>query len=222
MAAWLPRDSSADLLRDVLAGAVVAALAVPQSLGYAGIAGIPVQVGLYAIPLALVAYGALGSSSHLVAGPVSTVSVLPRRGGAAPGDPRRAARPRGDEPARHHERRRALPRADPAGERDVELHLVRVFRSPREALRRSGFTDRLGPDRMWHRISAAVRAARQQLEAAGVAQAPLADGDSLEDYTPGEERSAPQQTDRELPWMERSVMRNGSGERGHARGRLAP
>ena len=55
---------------------MVAALAVPQSLGYAGIAGVPVQVGLYAIPLALVAYAIFGSSPHLVVGPVSTVAVL--------------------------------------------------------------------------------------------------------------------------------------------------
>jgi high affinity sulfate transporter 1 len=73
---WLPRYTRADIGRDVLAGSVVAALAVPQSLGYAGIAGVPVQVGLYAIPLALVAYALLGSSPHLVVGPVSTVSVL--------------------------------------------------------------------------------------------------------------------------------------------------
>lgn len=61
---------------DLLAGLVVAALAVPQSLGYAGIAGVPVIVGLYSIPLALVAYSLLGSSPNLVVGPVSTVSVL--------------------------------------------------------------------------------------------------------------------------------------------------
>jgi high affinity sulfate transporter 1 len=55
---------------------VVAALAIPQSLGYAAIAGVPVMVGLYSIPLALIAYAMLGSSPHLVVGPVSTVSVL--------------------------------------------------------------------------------------------------------------------------------------------------
>ncbi|TVR32511.1 MAG: sodium-independent anion transporter, partial [Nitriliruptor sp.] len=34
--------------RDLLGGAVVTALAIPQALGYAVIAGVPVQVGLYA------------------------------------------------------------------------------------------------------------------------------------------------------------------------------
>jgi high affinity sulfate transporter 1 len=55
---------------------IVAALAVPQSLGYAAIAGVPVQIGLYAVPIALLAYAALGTSPQLIVGPVSTVSVL--------------------------------------------------------------------------------------------------------------------------------------------------
>jgi sulfate permease, SulP family len=76
IAGWLPRYRRRYLAGDILAGLVVAALAVPQSLGYAGIAGVPVLVGLYSIPLALIAYAALGSSPHLVVGPVSTVSVL--------------------------------------------------------------------------------------------------------------------------------------------------
>ena len=65
------------LLRpDLIAGMVLAALAVPQALGYAAIAGVPVQVGLYAVPVALVAYAIFGSSRQLVLGPVSTVSVM--------------------------------------------------------------------------------------------------------------------------------------------------
>ncbi len=73
---WLRRYDRRMVAGDLLAGLVVAALAVPQSLGYAGIAGVPVIVGLYAIPLALIAYAVFGSSPHLVVGPVSTVSVL--------------------------------------------------------------------------------------------------------------------------------------------------
>ncbi len=73
---WLPRYRRAYIAGDLLAGLIVAALAIPQSLGYAGIAGVPVLVGLYSIPLALIAYALLGSSPHLVVGPVSTVSVL--------------------------------------------------------------------------------------------------------------------------------------------------
>jgi len=76
MAAWLPRYHRRYIAGDLLAGLVVAALAIPQSLGYAAIAGVPIIMGLYAIPLALIAYAMLGSSPHLVVGPVSTVSVL--------------------------------------------------------------------------------------------------------------------------------------------------
>src|SRR3954449_4471115 len=73
---WLPTYERRSLRGDLLAGAVVAALAIPQALGYASIAGAPVQVGLYAVPVALVAYAIFGSSRQLVVGPVSTVSVL--------------------------------------------------------------------------------------------------------------------------------------------------
>ena len=73
---WLPRYHVAWLRGDLVAGAVVAALAVPQALGYASIAGAPVEMGLYAVPVALVVYAVFGSSRQLVVGPVSTVSVL--------------------------------------------------------------------------------------------------------------------------------------------------
>ena len=76
MVGWLPRYRVAWLRGDLIAGAVVAALAIPQALGYASIAGAPVEVGLYALPVALVAYAVFGSSRQLVVGPVSTVSVL--------------------------------------------------------------------------------------------------------------------------------------------------
>jgi len=52
---WRPRYQVAWLRRDLVAGAVVAALAIPQALGYASIAGAPVEVGRYAGTAALVA-----------------------------------------------------------------------------------------------------------------------------------------------------------------------
>lgn len=64
------------LMGDMTAGLLVAALAIPQALGYAVVAGVPVQVGLYSIPPALFAYALFGSSRVLFMGPVSTVSVL--------------------------------------------------------------------------------------------------------------------------------------------------
>ena len=76
MMQWLPEYPRDRLRGDILAGAVVAALLVPQSLGYARIAGVPVQVGLYAVPLALLAYAVLGSSPQLIVGPASTVAIV--------------------------------------------------------------------------------------------------------------------------------------------------
>ena len=76
MLQWLPRYKRSRLRNDLLAGSIVAALLVPQSLGYATIAGVPVQVGLYAVPLALLAYGVLGSSPQLIVGPASTVAIV--------------------------------------------------------------------------------------------------------------------------------------------------
>ena len=81
--------SGRHLPADILAGLLVAALAVPQSLGYAAVAGVPVQVGLYTLPPALLAYALFGSSRLLFVGPVSTVSVLSGSlvGGLSGGDP---------------------------------------------------------------------------------------------------------------------------------------
>ena len=73
---WLPEYKRSWLRGDILAGAIVAALLIPQSLGYATIAGVPVQIGLYAVPLALLAYAVLGSSPQLIVGPASTVAIV--------------------------------------------------------------------------------------------------------------------------------------------------
>ncbi len=76
MTRWLPRYRREWLRGDLMAGVIVAALLVPQSLGYARIANVPVEIGLYAVPLALVAYAVLGSSRQLVVGPASTVAIV--------------------------------------------------------------------------------------------------------------------------------------------------
>jgi len=49
---------------------------VPEAMAYAGIAGVPVQYGLYAIPLALLGYAIFGSSRELVVGPSASVVAL--------------------------------------------------------------------------------------------------------------------------------------------------
>ncbi|RZJ13295.1 MAG: STAS domain-containing protein [Rubrivivax sp.] len=61
---------------DLIAGAVVAVLLIPQSLAYAMLAGLPPQVGLYASLLPLLAYAALGSSPVLGLGPAAVLALM--------------------------------------------------------------------------------------------------------------------------------------------------
>jgi len=77
-------------LRDVGAGVGLAAMNIPQALGYARIAGMPVVTGLYTLLLPITAFALVGSSRFLVvAADSATAAVL--AGGltplAAPGSP---------------------------------------------------------------------------------------------------------------------------------------
>ena len=70
----------AGTMRDALAGITLAAMNVPQALGYARIAGMPVVTGLYTLLLPLVAFAALGSSRYLVvAADSATAAILAGR-----------------------------------------------------------------------------------------------------------------------------------------------
>src|SRR4051794_31691171 len=64
------------LRTDALAGLTVAALALPASMAYAEIAGLPVTAGMYSLLLPLLAYAFLGSAPWLVIGPESTIALL--------------------------------------------------------------------------------------------------------------------------------------------------
>src|SRR5690349_18384565 len=80
------------LWADLVAGVTVWAILVPESLAYAALAGVPPVVGLWAAPAALVLYMALGSSRHLVVGPMSASAALSGVVVAGlTGDPGRAA-----------------------------------------------------------------------------------------------------------------------------------
>lgn len=61
---------------DLIAGVTVAALIVPKNLGYAGIAGIPLQNGLYAAAAGAIVYGALGSCRQISMGPSSGLAAV--------------------------------------------------------------------------------------------------------------------------------------------------
>jgi len=63
-------------LRDLIAGVSVALVAIPQSMAYADLAGMPSHHGLYAVALPLVAAAFLASSPYLQTGPVATTALL--------------------------------------------------------------------------------------------------------------------------------------------------
>src|SRR6202142_2314027 len=63
-------------LRDVLAGVTLASMNIPQVLGYARIAGLPVVTGLYPVLLPVLAFAVFGSSRHLVVAADSATAVI--------------------------------------------------------------------------------------------------------------------------------------------------
>ena len=73
---WKPNYPRANLRGDVVAGIALAGLLVPEAMGYAGIAGLPPQAGLYATAFGLLAYAAFGSSRQLVVSPTSASAAI--------------------------------------------------------------------------------------------------------------------------------------------------
>ena len=65
-----------DLRRDLGAGLTLTALLVPAGMGYATVAGLPPETGLYASVAALVAYALVGPSRVLILGPDSSLAPL--------------------------------------------------------------------------------------------------------------------------------------------------
>ena len=63
-------------LRDGFAGITLAAMNIPQALGYTRIAGIPVVTGLYSLLLPAVAFAAFGSSRYLVVSADSATAAI--------------------------------------------------------------------------------------------------------------------------------------------------
>lgn len=73
---WLAQYRPAWLGHDLIAGATLAAYAIPVSLAYAGLAGLPPQVGIYGYLLGGLGYALLGSSRQLAIGPTSAISLM--------------------------------------------------------------------------------------------------------------------------------------------------
>ncbi|MBE7942170.1 MULTISPECIES: SulP family inorganic anion transporter [Ramlibacter] len=66
----------ATLARDIVAGLTLAALAIPEVMGYTRIAGTPVVTGLYTLMVPALAFAVLGSSRLLVVGADSATAAI--------------------------------------------------------------------------------------------------------------------------------------------------
>jgi len=73
---WLSEYRPSWLPGDMVAGITLAAYAIPVSLAYAALAGLPPQVGIYGYLLGGLGYALLGSSRQLAIGPTSAISLM--------------------------------------------------------------------------------------------------------------------------------------------------
>ena len=73
---WLRRYRRQDVRFDVIAGITVSALVVPKALGYAEIAQLPVESGLYAAAAGALLYALFGTSRQISTGPSSALAAV--------------------------------------------------------------------------------------------------------------------------------------------------
>jgi high affinity sulfate transporter 1 len=73
---WLPAYDRSQIRFDVIAGATVWGLLVPEMIAYSGLAGLPPQAGLYTLLATLPAYAIFGTSRHVVVAGTSAAAVL--------------------------------------------------------------------------------------------------------------------------------------------------
>ncbi|RPJ72582.1 MAG: hypothetical protein EHM24_09180, partial [Acidobacteria bacterium] len=73
---WLRGYERAALPADVLAGLTAAAVVLPKAMAYATVAGLPVQIGLYAAFVPPLVYATLGRSTVLSVSTTTTIGIL--------------------------------------------------------------------------------------------------------------------------------------------------
>ncbi len=90
-AQWLRTYNAGWLKFDAIAGITLAAYAIPVSMAYATLAGLPPQHGIYCYLLGGACYALFGTSRQLAIGPTSAISLLVGStvAGMAEGDPSR-------------------------------------------------------------------------------------------------------------------------------------
>jgi sulfate permease, SulP family len=88
---WLRHYRLSWLRPDLIAGLTTAAVVIPQAMAYAAIAGLPVEVGLYAASVPMAAYALAGTSRPLSVSVTSSIAAVTGAAIAAAPDPRQAA-----------------------------------------------------------------------------------------------------------------------------------
>jgi len=73
---WGAEYSRQTFVNDLVVAVIVTVMLIPQSLAYALLAGLPVQVGLFASMAPLVLYALFGTSRTLAVGPVAVASLM--------------------------------------------------------------------------------------------------------------------------------------------------
>ena len=73
---WIGRYDRRWLPVDVIAGLTLWGMVVPEAMAYAGVAGLPPQMGLYTLLASLLVYALLGTSRHLVVQATSATAAL--------------------------------------------------------------------------------------------------------------------------------------------------
>ena len=76
IADWLPACTSKTIRADVIAGIALAGLLVPEGMAYAGIAGVPPQMGLYAAMAGMFFYAIFGTSRQLAVTSTSSSAAM--------------------------------------------------------------------------------------------------------------------------------------------------
>ncbi|WP_417513333.1 SulP family inorganic anion transporter [Marinobacter sp.] len=73
---WLQGYTTHTLRQDVVSGLAIGVMLIPQSMGYAVLAGLPPELGLYASIFPPLLYALLGTSNKISIGPVALDAIL--------------------------------------------------------------------------------------------------------------------------------------------------
>ncbi|KAF9173694.1 hypothetical protein BGX21_002220 [Mortierella sp. AD011] len=73
---WYPKYNKKWATKDIIAGATVGLIVIPQGMSYAKVAGLPVQHGLYSAYIGAIFYCFMGTSKDVNIGPTAIISLI--------------------------------------------------------------------------------------------------------------------------------------------------